>query len=68
MVARIEIVGVGWWATFNHIPTLAQSPDARVVALCDRDAERLAWRENASPLRRAIRTSRRCWRPSASMA
>ncbi len=41
MTARIGVVGVGWWATFNHLPTLAGSSDARAVALCDRDPERL---------------------------
>ena len=22
MAARIGVVGIGWWACFNHIPTL----------------------------------------------
>ena len=42
MTARIGIVGIGWWATFNHIPTLLASPDAEVVAICDLDTARLA--------------------------
>lgn len=41
MNARIGVVGVGWWATFNHIPTIDESPFADVVAICDRDGERL---------------------------
>ncbi len=41
MIARIGVVGVGWWATFNHIPTIEKSPHADVVAICDRDNERL---------------------------
>lgn len=41
MTARIGVVGIGWWATFNHIPTIAQCPQAEVVAICDLDKERL---------------------------
>lgn len=41
MTARIGIVGIGWWATFNHIPTIAETPEAEVVAICDLDKERL---------------------------
>ncbi len=41
MTARIGVVGVGWWATFNHIPTVQAGGDARIVALCDLDAGRL---------------------------
>jgi predicted dehydrogenase len=41
MTARLGVVGTGWWATFNHIPTIIESPDADIVAICDLDAERL---------------------------
>lgn len=41
MKARIGIVGVGWWACFNHIPTLQASDTADCVAICDLNAERL---------------------------
>lgn len=41
MTARIGLVGVGWWATVNHIPAIRDCPEAEVVALCDLDAERL---------------------------
>ena len=41
MTARIGVVGVGWWATFNHIPTVQAGSDAQIVALCDLDAQRL---------------------------
>ncbi len=41
MKARIGVVGVGWWACFNHIPTLQASPHADCVAICDLDAGRL---------------------------
>ena len=41
MTARIGVVGIGWWATFNHIPTVQASGDADIVAICDLDAERL---------------------------
>lgn len=39
--ARIGIVGIGWWAAYMHIPTVQASGIASVVALCDRDPERL---------------------------
>lgn len=41
MTARIGVVGIGWWATTNHIPTINDCPEADVVAICDLDAERL---------------------------
>jgi len=41
MTARIGIVGIGWWATFNHIPTIQAGTDAEVVAICDLDADRV---------------------------
>ncbi len=41
MTARIGVVGIGWWATFNHIPTIQESENADVVAICDLDDERL---------------------------
>ena len=41
MTARIGIVGIGWWATVNHIPTIADCPQADVVAICDLDADRM---------------------------
>ncbi len=42
MKARIGVVGVGWWACVNHIPTLQASDRADCVAICDLDAARLA--------------------------
>ncbi|MFT4160730.1 Gfo/Idh/MocA family protein, partial [Shinella sp.] len=41
MAGRIGIVGIGWWATINHIPALKAHPDADLVAICDLDAERV---------------------------
>ncbi len=41
MSARIGVVGIGWWATVNHIPTIRDCPEAELVAICDLDAERL---------------------------
>lgn len=41
MTARLGVVGVGWWATFNHIPTINDVDEAEVVAICDLDEERL---------------------------
>jgi predicted dehydrogenase len=40
MTARIGLVGAGWWATFNHIPTVQKSSAADIVAICDLDADR----------------------------
>lgn len=42
MTARIGVTGVGWWATFNHIPVVQASGVAEIVALCDLDPQRLA--------------------------
>ena len=41
MTARIGVVGTGWWAAFNHIPTIRDCPEAEIAAICDLDAERL---------------------------
>ncbi len=41
MSARLGVVGIGWWATFNHIPTIQSDPNADIVAICDLDEERL---------------------------
>ena len=42
MGARIGVVGIGWWACFNHIPALQASPDVEIVAICDLSDARLA--------------------------
>jgi predicted dehydrogenase len=42
MSVRIGVVGVGWWATFSHIPTTQADPRAILVAIADLSAERLA--------------------------
>ena len=36
------MAGVGWWATFCHIPTVQADPRATLVAIADLSAERLA--------------------------
>lgn len=41
MTVRLGVVGVGWWATFNHIPTVQADARATVSALADPDAGRL---------------------------
>ena len=38
---RIGVVGTGWWATCTHLPALSARPEVELVALCDRDPERL---------------------------
>lgn len=40
--ARVGVIGCGWWSTYTHIPGLRDNPDAELVALADRDPERLA--------------------------
>ena len=42
MAARIGVVGIGWWACFNHIPTLQAHADVEAVAICDLSDARLA--------------------------
>jgi predicted dehydrogenase len=42
MSARIGLVGVGWWATFCHIPTIQADARATLVAIADLSEERLA--------------------------
>jgi predicted dehydrogenase len=39
---RLGVIGAGWWATEAHIPGILDHPDARLVALCDPHAGRLA--------------------------
>ncbi len=41
MTARIGVVGCGWWAAFNHIPTVQAAAEGAVVAICDLDRTRL---------------------------
>ncbi len=41
MRAKIGVVGVGWWATFNHIPTVQACEQADIVAICDTSEKRL---------------------------
>jgi predicted dehydrogenase len=40
--ARVAVVGAGWWSTTAHIPALKNNPDAELVALCDKQPDRLA--------------------------
>src|SRR5205814_1641216 len=40
-IARIAVIGTGWWSTYTHIPGLKEYPHADLVALCDPDEERL---------------------------
>lgn len=39
--ARVAVIGTGWWATYTHIPGLQENDAAELVAVCDRDADRL---------------------------
>ncbi len=42
MTVRLGVVGVGWWACFNHIPVAQANARARVIAIADLDQDRLA--------------------------
>jgi len=35
MVARIGVIGTGWWATRAHLPAIVANPDAELVAIAD---------------------------------
>jgi predicted dehydrogenase len=39
--ARIAVVGAGWWATTAHIPAVINHPQAELVAICDRDPQKV---------------------------
>jgi GntR family transcriptional regulator, transcriptional repressor for pyruvate dehydrogenase complex len=68
MTARIGVVGIGWWATVNHIPTIRDCAEAEVVAICDLDAERLRLAGRASASRRGTPIWTRCWPGKGSTA
>ena len=42
MAVRLGVVGLGWWACFNHIPVAQANTKARVVAIVDLDRDRLS--------------------------
>ena len=35
MVARIGVIGTGWWATRAHLPAIVANPDSELVAIAD---------------------------------
>jgi predicted dehydrogenase len=47
---RLGVIGAGWWATEAHIPGILSHPNARLVAICDPHAERLAEAARAYPV------------------
>lgn len=42
MKVNIGVIGAGWFASRRHIPTIVESKDAELVALCRRNTEQLA--------------------------
>jgi predicted dehydrogenase len=40
-LARIGIIGAGWWSTYTHLPAVLGHPGAQLVGLCDNDPQRL---------------------------
>ncbi|MBI2941883.1 MAG: Gfo/Idh/MocA family oxidoreductase [Chloroflexi bacterium] len=51
--ARIGVVGVGWWATYTHLPAIQGHPDANLVAIADRNEQRLQQAVERFNVRRA---------------
>lgn len=39
-LARIGVIGAGWWASTVHLPALALNPRVELVAVCDPSLER----------------------------
>jgi predicted dehydrogenase len=40
-VARIGVIGAGWWSTYAHIPALLSDPRAKLMAIADSSSTRL---------------------------
>ena len=40
-VARIGVIGAGWWAAENHLPILARRDDVELAGICRLGAEEL---------------------------
>lgn len=41
-IARIGVIGAGWWAVANHLPQLRDNPEAEVVSISGVDEEALS--------------------------
>ncbi|MBI2502988.1 MAG: Gfo/Idh/MocA family oxidoreductase [Candidatus Latescibacteria bacterium] len=39
---RVGLVSTSWWAELMHVPALQSHPEAQLVAVCGRNAERIA--------------------------
>lgn len=39
--ARLGLIGTGWWACFNHLPTIQKSDKAELIAVADPNKDRL---------------------------
>jgi predicted dehydrogenase len=48
---RVGVVGTGGWSELTHLPGLTSRPEVEVVALCGRNAERLATLADAFEVR-----------------
>jgi predicted dehydrogenase len=55
MPVRIGVLGCGGIARAAHLPSLARTPDASVIALADADAANLASAQPLAPLARGVR-------------
>ncbi|MBX3014145.1 MAG: Gfo/Idh/MocA family oxidoreductase [Caldilineaceae bacterium] len=40
-LARLAVVGAGWWATTAHMPAVQAHAQAQLAAICDRDENKL---------------------------
>jgi len=47
MVARIGVIGTGWWSTRAHLPAVVANSDAELVAIADHVAEKRDRAESA---------------------
>lgn len=38
--ARVGVIGAGWWTSFVHLPSLVSYPDAELIGIANRGAEK----------------------------
>jgi predicted dehydrogenase len=53
-VARIGVIGCGWWATEAHLPALVANPRAEIAGIADPDADRRATAASAFGVERTF--------------
>jgi predicted dehydrogenase len=48
---RVGVVGAGWWAVANHLPTLRSRPDVELVSVCRLGRDELSKVQSAFDIR-----------------